>query len=137
VKSKLVPRCRLHDVREVVHIPIKLCCNDKINLPFEKTTILNFCQFITNVDSETCSSPSEQLIGIPSIFVLRRYFEKMNPLRIKGGDNLTFLTMNLNLKSLRDHQRKDYGLQKDSKEFKPTPPGLKLEDVITRIRFGN
>lgn len=62
--------------------------------------------------------------------------EKMNPLRIKGGDNLTFLTMNLNLKALRDHQRKDYGLQKDSKEFKATPPGFKQEDVLTRIKFG-
>ena len=47
--------------------------------------------------------------------------EKMNPLRIKGGENLTFLTMNLNLKALRDHQRKGYGLQKESKDFKPTP----------------
>lgn len=62
--------------------------------------------------------------------------DKMNPLRIKGGDNLTFLTMNLNLKALRDHQRKDYGLQKDSQDFKPTPPGLKQEDVITRILLG-
>ena len=47
--------------------------------------------------------------------------EKMNPLRIKGGENLTFLTMSLDLKALRDHQRKGYGLQKDSEDFKPTP----------------
>ncbi len=45
--------------------------------------------------------------------------------------------MSLNLKALRDHQRKDYGLQKDSQDFKPTPPGLNLEDVITRINLGN
>lgn len=62
--------------------------------------------------------------------------EKMNPLRIKGGDNLTFLTMSLNLKALRDHQRKGYGLQKDSEHFKPTPPGFKTEDVKDRIRLG-
>lgn len=63
--------------------------------------------------------------------------EKMNPLRIKGGDNLTFLTMSLNLKALRDHQRGGYGLQKESVDFKPTPPGFKIEDLKVRIRLGN
>lgn len=62
--------------------------------------------------------------------------ERMNPLRIKGGENFTFLTMNLDLKALRDHQRKDYGLQRDSQDFKPTPPGLEQEDVQDRIRLG-
>ena len=62
--------------------------------------------------------------------------EKMNPLRIKGGENLTFLTMSLNLKALRDHQQKGYGLQKDSQDFKPTPPGLNIEDVKNRINLG-
>jgi len=62
--------------------------------------------------------------------------EKMNPLRIKGGENLTFLSMALNLKGLREHQRKLYGLQKDSEEFKPTPPGLDRNDVHKRIRLG-
>ncbi len=62
--------------------------------------------------------------------------ERMNPLRIKGGENTTFLTMRLDLKSLREHQRKGYGLQKDSKDFKPTPPGLKVEDVKERIQLG-
>jgi hypothetical protein len=62
--------------------------------------------------------------------------EKMNPLRIKGGENLTFLTMSLDLKALRDHQRKGYGLQKDSEDFKPTPPGLNLKDVMERIKLG-
>jgi hypothetical protein len=62
--------------------------------------------------------------------------EKMNPLRIKGGENLTFLTMNLNLKALRDHQMKGYGLQKDSKDFKPTPPGFNVVDVKARILLG-
>lgn len=62
--------------------------------------------------------------------------EKMNPLRIKGGDNLTFLTVALDLKALRDHQRKGYGLQKDSVDYKPTPPGFKRSDVKARILLG-
>lgn len=62
--------------------------------------------------------------------------EKMSPLRIKGGENLTFLTMHLNLKALREHQRKRYGLQKDSENYKPTPPGFKLSEVRARIRLG-
>ncbi len=63
--------------------------------------------------------------------------EKMNPVRIKGGDNLTFLTTSLNLKALRAHQRKGYGLQKESDEFKPTPPGFPLEELQVRIALGN
>ena len=62
--------------------------------------------------------------------------KEMNPLRIKGGENLTFLTMRLDLKALRDHQRKGYGLQKDSKAFKPTPPGFDKDEVRKRIRLG-
>lgn len=62
--------------------------------------------------------------------------ESMNPLRIKGGDNLTFLTMSLNLKALRTHQRKGYGLQKESKDFKPTPPGFPLDELHVRIGLG-
>lgn len=62
--------------------------------------------------------------------------ESMSPLRIKGGDNLTFLTMSLNLKALRTHQRKGYGLQKESKDFKPTPPGFPNEDLQARIALG-
>lgn len=62
--------------------------------------------------------------------------ESMNPLRIKGGENLTFLTMNLSLKSLRTHQRKGYGLQKESKDFKPTPPGFPMNEVHARIALG-
>jgi predicted amidohydrolase len=59
----------------------------------------------------------------------------MNPLRIKGGDNLTFLTMALDLKALRIHQRKGYGLQKESIIFKPTPPGFKRDFVHDRINL--
>lgn len=59
--------------------------------------------------------------------------EIMNPLRIKGGENVTFLTMKINLNSLRQHQSKKYGLQKTSEDFKPTPPHLDINDVRTRI----
>lgn len=60
----------------------------------------------------------------------------MNPLRIKGGDNLTFLTMKLDLRGLRSHQRKGYGLQKDSDQFKPTPPDFPLAELHKRIALG-
>lgn len=60
----------------------------------------------------------------------------MNPVRIKGGDNLTFVTMSLNLSGLRSHQRKGYGLQKDSKEFKPTPPDFPMSALKKRISLG-
>ncbi len=60
----------------------------------------------------------------------------MNPLRIKGGDNLTFLTMKLNLGALRAHQRKGYGLQKDSGLFKPTPPDFPRAGLLKRLAFG-
>lgn len=62
--------------------------------------------------------------------------ETMNPLRIKGGDNLTFLTMHLDLKALRTHQRKGYGLQKESREFKPTPPDFPMAELRKRIALG-
>jgi type I restriction enzyme M protein len=62
--------------------------------------------------------------------------EKLSPLRIKGGDNQTFLTMELPLQKLREHQRKRYGLQKDSEDYKPTPPDFPVEDVKARISLG-
>ena len=62
--------------------------------------------------------------------------EKLNPLRIKGGDNQTFLTMRLPLQQLRSHQLKRYGLQKDSKEYKPTPPDFDPAEIEKRIRLG-
>ena len=62
--------------------------------------------------------------------------EKLNPLRIKGGDNQTFLTMRLPLQQLRTHQLKGYGIQKDSKEYKPTPPSFNSAEIAKRIRLG-
>jgi hypothetical protein len=63
--------------------------------------------------------------------------EKLNPLRIKGGDNQTFLSMELPLQKLREHQTLLYGLQKDSNDYKPTPPDFPIEEVRARIRHGN
>ncbi len=55
---------------------------------------------------------------------------------VKVVEELTLLILRLDLKGLRDHQRKGYGLQKDSEDFKPTPPGLKNADVKAWIQLG-
>ena len=62
--------------------------------------------------------------------------EQLNPLRIKGGENQTFLSMRLPLRELRAHQLQGYGLQKESKDYKPTPPDFEREDVQQRIQLG-
>lgn len=62
--------------------------------------------------------------------------DSLSPLRIKGGDNQTFLTLRLPLQQLRSHQLKGYGLQKDSKEYKPTPPGFDPEEIRKRVDLG-
>lgn len=62
--------------------------------------------------------------------------ELLNPLRLKGGDNQTFLTMDLPLEKLRDHQRQEYGLQKQSDDYKPTPPSFGKKYVKARIKLG-
>lgn len=59
-----------------------------------------------------------------------------NPLRMKGGDNQTFLTMELQLSELRKHQTMKYGLQKESKLFKPTPPDFSTADAKQRAKLG-
>jgi hypothetical protein len=62
--------------------------------------------------------------------------EKMNPLRMKGGDNRTFLTMQLPISQLRTHQLKKYGLQKDSEDYKPTPPDFDRLKILKRVHLG-
>ena len=62
--------------------------------------------------------------------------EKLNPLRIKGGENQTFLTMHLPLQQLRTHQLKKYGLQKESNDYKPTPPDFYRTEIQKRINLG-
>jgi hypothetical protein len=60
----------------------------------------------------------------------------MSPLRIKGGENVTFLTTTLKLKPLREFQRKNYGLQKETPGFKPTPPKFDRRAVLARFALG-
>jgi hypothetical protein len=62
--------------------------------------------------------------------------QKNNPLRIKGGDNQTFLTIELPLSKLRSHQRVGYGLQQEMKDFKPTPPDFSPRETRKRINSG-
>lgn len=62
--------------------------------------------------------------------------EQLNPLKMKGGDNQTFLTMELPLNDLRKHQLLLYGKQKDSEFYKPTPPDFNRSDVKKRIKLG-
>ena len=62
--------------------------------------------------------------------------ETMNPLRIKGGKNTTFLTMDLDLKALRAHQFKELSRPGSSFIFKPIPPGFNRADLMTRINYG-
>lgn len=62
--------------------------------------------------------------------------ELMNPLRVKGGDSITFLTITLPLGKLREHQRLLHPLQKKYKEYKQTPPGFNHCDADERILLG-
>lgn len=48
--------------------------------------------------------------------------EKRDLIKTKGGNNHTVLVDQINLNSLREYQRKEYELQREESEFKPTPP---------------
>lgn len=54
-------------------------------------------------------------------------------LRLKGGDNKTILTGEINIKELREFQVKLFSLQKDHPVFKPTPPEFNRDEVLKRI----
>jgi len=43
-------------------------------------------------------------------------------IQTKGGDNYTILTTDIDIKKLREYQRKGYELQRETDQFKPTPP---------------
>jgi hypothetical protein len=60
----------------------------------------------------------------------------MNPLRIKGVENTTFLTCNLDLKLLREHQLKEHFPHEGPKTFKPVPPLFAISDVEDRVNLG-
>lgn len=53
-------------------------------------------------------------------------------IRTKGGINSTALIGEINIKSLRDFQMKEYNLQKEDDSFKPTPPDFKTEYIIAK-----
>ena len=48
--------------------------------------------------------------------------QKLDILKIKGGEDIVLMTAEINIKSLREFQKKDYHLQKEDGGFKPTPP---------------
>lgn len=48
--------------------------------------------------------------------------------RIKGGEHVHIVTGEIDILGLREFQMKNFSLQEDSKEFKPTPPGFKIHD---------
>ena len=43
-------------------------------------------------------------------------------IQTKGGDNYSIMAADIDIEKLRDHQRKGYELQRDTDQFKPTPP---------------
>lgn len=57
----------------------------------------------------------------------------MNKVRVKGGDNNIILVASIDIKNLRDYQKKKYELQKDDRCFKPTPPRFDKTIVIKKI----
>jgi hypothetical protein len=58
-------------------------------------------------------------------------------LKLKGGKNDTVLIGEINLKSIRTFQRKNYNQTKDDKEFKPLPPDYNYKNAIKRERNEN
>jgi hypothetical protein len=61
--------------------------------------------------------------------------ENKDIVRIKGGINGTAILDEINIKTLRDFQIKEYGLQKMDKTFKPTPPFFSHE-IVNKKRKG-
>lgn len=56
--------------------------------------------------------------------------EKMNILRVSGGENSTILTASLDISKLRDFQ--SLGYSETDTTFKPAPPGHNIKRVIDR-----
>lgn len=55
--------------------------------------------------------------------------EERDLVKTKGGLNSTILTTEINIKKLREHQRKEILLQQKDRTFKPTPPRFDREAV--------
>ncbi len=61
--------------------------------------------------------------------------ESMNLVRVKGGENETFLTTTLELQALREHQIKSVAYQmRPGSAFKPVPAGWDRALVRKRMR---
>lgn len=58
-------------------------------------------------------------------------------LRLKGGTNDTILVAELDIKGLREFQRKKFALSHTTGEFKPLPPDFPVVDVLNRIKNKN
>lgn len=58
--------------------------------------------------------------------------EERDSLRIKGGLNTSLLVDELDIKKLRAFQYKGFGLQREDKNFKPTPADYKHDDARKR-----
>lgn len=61
--------------------------------------------------------------------------EKRDIIRTKGGQNSAILVDEIDIHALREFQRKEYELQSQSHNFKPTPPNFK-PDIATRKQEG-
>lgn len=57
----------------------------------------------------------------------------MDKVRVKGGENSIILVDSINIKDLRDYQKKKYEIQKENKYFKTTPPRFDKSIVIKKI----
>ena len=55
-------------------------------------------------------------------------------IRTKGGINSTILLDKINIKSLREYQFKEYELQREINEFKPTPPDFNRYIVELKMK---
>jgi hypothetical protein len=59
--------------------------------------------------------------------------EIKNMVSVKGGQNSVVLVEDIKIDQLREFQLKEYVLQKEDKNFKPTPPEFNVKNVIKRI----
>jgi hypothetical protein len=61
--------------------------------------------------------------------------ESKDIMKLKGGDNENVNTGVINIDKLRNFQLKEYNLQKNTKDFKPTPPDFDIEEVKKRLGY--
>ena len=52
--------------------------------------------------------------------------DAMDIVKIKGGENISVQVGTIDIKSLREHQKLSYELQKDNDSYKPTPPDFTM-----------